>query len=284
MDCKKLTLSSPSFPEMLRSIPSAPKQLYTTAANLPELLAKPRVAIIGSRNVTPYGKEVTLRLSEELARQGVVIVSGLALGVDSLAHQAALDAGGTTIAVLPGPIEKIYPASHFHLAMQIVKQGGALISEYPAGTPIFKQNFIARNRLIAGLADAVLITEAAEKSGSLHTARFALEQGRDVLAVPGNITSPNSVGANNLIKAGAFPVTGPDDVLRIIGIEPAEPREVKGRTAEEDLLLGLLQDGITDGEELLARSGLAVPVFNQTLTMLEISGKIRSLGANRWSC
>src|SRR6185437_10030523 len=121
----------------------------------------------------------------------------------SIAHRAALEAHGITIAVLPGPVENVYPASHTQLAEQILEQGGALISEYPAGTPGFKQNFIARNRIVAGLAQALIITEATEKSGSLHTARFALEQGKEVLAVPGNITSPASVGTNNLIKAGA---------------------------------------------------------------------------------
>src|SRR5207244_4380589 len=137
------------------------------------------------------------------------------LGVDAVAHQAALDAGGLTIAVLPSPLEEIYPVSHRRLAMQILEKGGALISEFPEGTPAFRGNFIARNRLVSGLSDALLITEAAEKSGSLHTARFALEQGREVLAVPGNITSITSAGTNNLLKAGAAPVTSYEDVMYV---------------------------------------------------------------------
>ncbi|HEY5442387.1 MAG TPA: DNA-protecting protein DprA, partial [Candidatus Saccharimonadales bacterium] len=214
-----------------------------------------------------------------------VIVSGLALGIDGLAHQAALDAGGLTIAVLPSPLETIVPATHRRLAQTILDQGGALVSEYAAGETPFKQNFIARNRLMAGLGQVLLITEAAEKSGSLHTARFALEQGKTVMAVPGNIGSRGSVGTNHLIKSGATPVTSYIDVLHALGLEPrqATDRAVKGRNAHEQSLLDLLAQGVSDGEELLRRSGLTASAFNQALTMLEISSKVRTLGANHWS-
>jgi len=243
------------------------------------------VAIVGSRNVTPYGRQVTLKLAGELAEQGVVIVSGLALGVDGLAHQAALEANGLTIAVLPGPLEIIAPSAHNQLAEQIIEQGGALLSEYAADEFPAKQNFIARNRLVSGLADALLITEAAEKSGSLHTARFALEQGKDVLAVPGNITSATSVGANNLLRAGAVPITCYRDVLEVLGLaDHATPAaEVRGRNAHEQTVLDLLLTGLSDGNELLIASKLKVQEFNQVLTMLELGGKIRSLGANQWA-
>ena len=214
-----------------------------------------------------------------------MIVSGLALGVDCIAHQATLDASGLAIAVLPSPLDAIAPSSNRRLGQEIIDKGGALVSEYDSGVHPVKQYFIARNRLVSGLADAVLITEAAEKSGSLHTARFALEQGKDVLAVPGNITNSGSVGTNNLIKSGATPVTSYLDVLHVLGLEghQAIAHEIKGRNAYEQRVLELVLQGVNEGEELLRQSDLSASEFNQVLTMLEISGKVRSLGANRWS-
>lgn len=248
-------------------------------------MARPQIAIVGSRKVTAYGRSVTAQLAGELARAGVVIVSGLALGIDGIAHRAALDAGGLTTAILAGGLDKIYPGAHVRLAEQIVRQGGALLSEYPEGTPSLKYNFIERNRLVSGLSGAVLITEAAQKSGTLHTATFALEQGKDVLAVPGNITSLQSAGTNRLIKSGAMPVTCVEDVFRTLGIKsPAKLRiRPRGATNEEQVILDLLAAGESDGAVLLEKSTLDVARFNQALTMLEITGKIRSLGANKWS-
>lgn len=285
MDVKKLTIKDSAYPLPLRELAKPPKELYILGANLADLMAYPRVAIVGSRGVSTYGRQVTAQLAGELARHGVIIVSGLALGVDGIAHEAALEAGGTTVAVLPCGLDQIYPASHTQLAKRILERGGVLVSEYPAGMPGLKQNFIARNRIVSGLAQALLITEAAEKSGTLHTARFALEQGRDVLAVPGNITSPNSVGTNNLIKTGATPVTTVDDVLYALGAEhlPAEPVRRRGDTAEEQTILDLLYGGISDGHELLAASSQPAEAFSQTLTMLELAGKVRALGNNQWS-
>jgi DNA processing protein len=270
--------------EVLQHIPAPPEQLFVKSTNLPDLLQRPRLAIVGSRKISAYGKGITASLSSGLARAGVVIVSGLALGVDGSAHRAALEAGGLTIAVLPGSLEDIYPASHRQLAEHIVRQGGALVTEYGAGTRTYPGNFIARNRLISGLSDAVLITEAAQKSGSLHTARFALEQGKDVLAAPGNITSPTSIGTNNLIRSGAVPITCIADVFMILGIKsPAQDMVPKGDNPNEQTILDLIYKGLTDGAELQRQSGLDIQKFNQTLTMLEITGKIRSLGANHWS-
>ena len=283
MNNNMLTLDDPSYPEILRNIPSAPKQLYVVGP-LAELLSRPRLAVVGSRKVTIYGKQVTTRLAGEAAKQGIVIVSGLALGVDGLAHQAALDAGGLTIAVLPSSIERIYPATHHQLAKRIVESGGVLVSEYPPSTDIFKGNFVARNRLISGLSNATLITEAALKSGSLHTARFALEQGHEVLAVPGNINTLTSEGANNLIKHGAIPVTCIDDILFTLGVKSTQPKApAKGSNEAEDVVLQLLSAGQQDGEALQSESRLDIALFNQTLTMLEITGKIRSLGVNQWA-
>ena len=279
-------LLSKSIPQKLQVISGPPKLLYSSAneAQLQLLLQRKCVAIVGSRKVSAYGRQVTAELAGKLAEQGIVIVSGLALGVDAIAHEAALEANGLTIAVLPGPLEQIYPRSHQQLAQRIVEQGGALLSEYPEGTEAFRGNFIARNRLVAGLSDALLITEAALKSGSLHTANFALDQGKAVLAVPGNITSPTSAGTNNLIRAGATPITSVEDILQVLGIyEHAKASEVYGRNPEEQAIIDLLLAGTSDGEELQRASQLDIGQFNQTLTMLEISGKIRSLGANQWA-
>lgn len=260
------------------------EQLYLRCNNFEELIDRPKIAIVGSRKVTPYGKRITIQFASELAKQGVVIVSGLAYGVDAIAHRAALDAGGLTIAVLPGSVETPYPSTHRGLAEQIVQGGGALLSEYPAGTVTYKTNFIARNRIVAGISSALLITEAVENSGTMHTARFALEQGKDVLAVPGNITSPTSAGTNNLIKSGAVAVTSPQDVLHILGIRSTTPIiRIKGADRFEQCLLDLLADDVSDGNELLARSSLAPDQFSRTLTMLEITGKIRSQGNNHWA-
>lgn len=273
------------LPAQLSTIHDPPKQLYWSGNSLSPLMKLPRVAIVGSRKVSPYGKEVTIRLANELAKQGVVIVSGLALGVDGLAHRGALEANGRTIAVLPCNLERLYPAMHQRLGKEIAEKGGCLVSEYGADDPfVYKYNFVARNRIISGLSDAVLITEAAEDSGSLHTAEFALQQGREVLVVPGNITSATSKGTNNLLKIGATPVTDVADVLRALNIEPARNTVTKrkGSTAAEQTVLDLIAAGVNQGEALLQQANLPAATFNQTLTMLEINGLVRAGGANTW--
>jgi DNA processing protein len=279
-----LTLTSSDYPEILREIGQPPKQLYILGS-ITELLVMPRLAVIGSRKVSIYGRQVTQQLVRDAAARGIVIVSGLALGVDGIAHQAAIEAGGKTIAVLPTGLDKIYPASHHQLAKKILETGGALITEYPTGTEPFKTNFIARNRIVSGISDGVLITEAAEKSGTLHTANFALEQGKTVMAVPGNINSPLSAGTNNLIKAGAIPITNTQDIFHALDLNVGAQltMDVVGATKEESILLELLASGFTESAELLTKSGLDPSVFNQTMTMLEINGKARPLGAGHWT-
>lgn len=288
MIIKKLKLGGSDFPETLRHIAAPPDQIYVAGSPLDELMRRPRVAIVGTRGMTPYGRQVTTDLAQSLAARGIIIVSGLALGVDAQAHRAALEAGGTCIAVLPGPLDNIIPARNRSLARHILEAGGALVSEYAPGSPTYKQNFIARNRLVSGLAQVVLITEASAKSGSLYTANFAVEQGRDVLVVPGNITGTASAGANNLIKQGsAAVVTSYKDVLHAVGLEDStdavKSSPPQGRTEQERTLIDLLSRGIREGERLLESSGLPVAEFNQTLTMLEIGGFVRPLGANQWS-
>ncbi|MFZ1249739.1 MAG: DNA-processing protein DprA [Candidatus Saccharimonadales bacterium] len=285
MKVKKLTLQDSAYPSALRDIPSPPKELYYLGMGPSEWLKHPRVAIVGSRGITPYGRAVTEQFAGQLAERGIAIVSGLALGVDAVAHAAALKAGGQHIAVLANGLDQIYPATNTMLAKQLLTQGGAIISEYPEGTPSLKQNFVARNRIVAGLSNALLITEATEKSGTLHTARFALEQGRDVLVVPGNITSPQSAGCNNLIRAGATPVTCIDDILFALGTRNLITTTYvhKGDNPDEQAILDLLYSGVSDAHELLQNSELRPELFTQALTMLELSGKIHPLGNNHWA-
>jgi DNA processing protein len=284
--CNMLTLTNNTIPPLLRVIPNPPKLLYIKGDNLDELLGRPRVAIVGSRKVTPYGKQVTEQLAGELARKGVVIVSGLALGVDGIAHQAALDAGGLTMAILPTSVNEIYPSEHKLLAKNVVARGGVLISEYSDGTAGFRGNFVQRNRLVSGISDAVLITEAAHKSGTLHTARLAREQGKPLFAVPGNITSQQSSGANQLIKEGAQLVTSADDIFTVLGMTTKTGKQKAkpiSQDPHEQSILDLLYSGVSDAAELRIQSNLPVVLFNQTLTMLEITGDIKSLGNNNWT-
>jgi DNA processing protein len=242
------------------------------------------VAIVGSRKPTPYGKEVTFKLAYNLAKRGIVIISGLAYGVDSIAHRGALDAGGTTIAVLPSGLDHIYPAGHRKLAEEIVEKGGALISEYESGSPQ-KYQFLARNRLISGLADAVIITEAGERSGTLSTTNHALDQNKEVFAVPGNITSHLSIGPNRLIQQGAHPVLKADDILEVIAphLLKSQPELVMGSNSAEIKILQLIQNGIRNSDELHRQSKLSAIDFTTTLTMLELNGTIYNLGGNMWA-
>ena len=277
-----LKLGDPGFPEILERIPYPPQRIFWAGQPPESWLGRPKLAVVGSRKITPYGRTVTSRLINELARTGVVIISGMAYGVDVAAHQAALAAGGTTVAVMPGGLDMIYPAAHANIARQTIEQG-TLITEYQAGTESFKSNFIARNRLISGLADVLLITEAALKSGSLHTARFALEQGKTVMAVPGNITSPFSEGCNNLIKSGAIPVTSAEDVFFALKINTSvnKPQTITG-SPEEQLVFSFIRQGIAAQEEIAAQAKLEGAQLASVLTMLELSGHIRPAGGGNW--
>jgi DNA processing protein len=283
MKINRISPDANEYLQILVNIAKKPKELYYIG-NLPEQ-RRPSVAIVGTRKPTAYGKEVTTRFASELAARGVVIVSGLALGVDAIAHRAALEAGGVTLAVLANGLHRIYPAAHRGLAMDIIKQNGAIISEYEEGVEASSYHFLERNRIVSGLSDAVIITEAASRSGTLNTAMHALEQGKEVFVVPGNITSPMSLGCNELIRQGAVPLTNSDQVLDVIA-----PQLMQGQTALfssndplEQTVLKLLRDGIRDGDELQQKAGCSATDLSTALTMLEIAGAIRSLGGNMWT-
>ncbi|HEX5456084.1 MAG TPA: DNA-processing protein DprA [Candidatus Saccharimonadales bacterium] len=280
----RITRKSRGYPERLGVLHKPPERLSSLGEDINRLLEEPVLGIVGSRKVTAYGRAVTEELAEAAVRAGICIASGLALGVDSIAHMSALRAGGKTIAVLPSGLKSIYPASHRKLARDIVIKGGTLVSEYEDDFHPRKESFIQRNRIIAGLSDALLVTEAAERSGSLYTADFALEAGIPVLAVPGNIKSPSSMGTNNLLKSGAIMASNEQDIFDALKITPERPKQldIYGDSEQESAILKLLSGGISNGDELHKKSGLDIETFQRTLSMLEIKGYIHPLGNNHW--
>lgn len=284
MKINETTPDKHKFLQITAHIPMPPKTLFYIGA-LPTKRV-PTIAIVGTRKPTAYGTEVTNRLAYDLAAKGVVVVSGLALGVDALAHKAALQAKGVTIAVLPCGLNTIAPRTNRGLAIDIISNGGALLSEYAPGAEVsWKSNMLERNRLVSGLSDAILITEANAHSGTLNTAAHALAQGKTVFVVPGNITSPLSAGCNNLLKQGATPVTEAADILQVIAPDLVEPQAALalGSNPLETAVIELLQSGLRDGEHIQKQLNLATGEFNSTLTMLELQGIIRPLGANQWT-
>lgn len=284
MKINDITPDKHKYLQITAHIPNPPKKLYYIG-NLPEKRV-PTIAIVGTRKPTTYGVEVTNTLAYELASKGVVVVSGLALGTDALAHKAALSAKGVTIAVLPCGLNTIAPHTNRQLAIDIISNGGALVSEYHVDDEVaWKSNMHARNRIVSGLSDAILITEASARSGTLNTAAHALAQGKTVFVVPGNITSPSSAGCNALLKQGATPVTEAADILQVIApdLVSAQGTLALGNNPIESKIIELLNCGVRDGEQIQRELGLQTGEFNTALTMLELSGAIRALGAHQWT-
>ena len=283
MKINKLSPQDNIYTQVLTSIALVPKTLYYYG-KLPEIRC-PSVAIVGTRKPTRYGTEVTQRIAYELAQQGIVVISGMALGVDALAHRAALDAGGTTIAVQANGLDTLYPRTNQRLGEDIIQQGGAIISEYEPSVGARDFQFLERNRIVSGLADAIIITEAAARSGTLNTARHALEQGKDIFVVPGNITSPLSAGCNALLRQGALPLIEPKDVIERIAPQLVRQQTSLplGDTPLQTEILKLLQAGLRDGDEMLKTLGVPASDFATELTMLEINGLVRPLGGNQWA-
>ena len=283
---KSLTLQGMDIPEQLRSLFDAPTKLFYRGNPLPELLQHPLVAIVGSRKVDSYGTHVTKMLAVDLAQKGIVIVSGLALGVDAIAHSSAMQAGGASIGVLASGIEDPTPHTNSRIAINLLDKGG-LLSEHPGDYAPHPHDFLIRNRLVSGLCSGVIITQAAVRSGSLNTASHALEQGKVVMAVPGPITNPLCEGPNNLLKMGATPVTCAEDVLKALGIytEPSKEKDydLLAENEAELTIITLIKEGVNDGELLAQRSGVSVQEFNVHMTMLEMRGVISPLGANHWT-
>jgi DNA processing protein len=252
------------LPPLLRAIHDPPRQLHLRGSGDTELLASPAVAIVGARACSPYGAQVARMLARELAGAGVLVVSGLARGVDGEAHRGALETSGHTVAVLGCGIDRDYPAAHAGLARQIAERS-LLVSEYEPGVEPAPWRFPARNRIVAGLCAATVVVEARERSGALITADFALEEGREVFAVPGEITSRLSDGTNALLRLGATPLTSAADVLESLGITTHEPE----RTTAHHPLLDLLP---ATADELARATGLTPSEVAVALTELEVAG------------
>jgi len=265
-------LDSPLYPPLLREISSPPNPLYIKGnVNW----GNQCLAIVGTRKADEEGREIAYKMAYDLVKYGFTIVSGLAFGIDSAAHQGALDANGKTIAVLGSGIDKIYPASHINLARKILKKQGAIISEYSPHTPSFPSNFPARNRIISGFCLGVIIVQAPLKSGALITASFALEQGREVLVVPGSIKNPNYQGSYQLIKDGAKIITCAEDVLEQLGIEiETTPPPL---SENEQLIFSIIKNSkkTLTIDEIVKISKLEPQLVSSTLTLLIMKDLIK---------
>lgn len=267
------------YPPRLKEIGQPPPVLYVRGDLLPE--DHFAVAIVGTRRVTPYGRQITEELSAFLAANGVTVVSGLARGVDAVAHTAALKAGGRSMAVLGSGVDRIYPPENRALAEQLMEHG-ALVSDYPVGTAPESSNFPPRNRIISGLSLAVVVTEAGETSGALITAEFAAEQGREVFAVPGSILAPQSKGTNKLIQSGALPLLTPQDLLQALNLtrvgEQKAARKILPADEVEAQLMSALGDEPLHVDEIRNQTGLPVEKVSAALVMMELKGMVRQVG------
>ena len=242
------------------------------------------MAIVGSRRCTKYGEQVAYDAAYRLAKLGIIIISGLAYGIDSCAHRGCLDAGGITIAVLGTPIDHIHPRSNESLAERILERG-AIISELPSGALVHAYNFSYRNRIVAGLADTTLIVEAARKSGTMSTANYTNDQNKAIYAVPGDIFHPMSVGCNELIKDGAMVYTEPNDLMYELHIREkvVKAREYLRCPPEEQLIICAIDRGKTVDEEILAETKLSPAEYARSITMLQLKGLIKSVGNGEWA-
>ncbi len=283
-DVSVLTLLDEDYPALLREIDQPPPVLYVRGQIIPsDELA---VAMVGTRRVSAYGQQIARDVSTYLAGNGLTIVSGLARGVDGLSHQAAINAGGRTIAVLGSGVDVIYPPEHRKLAEAII-ENGAVISDYPMGTPPEGVNFPPRNRIISGLSLATVVVEAGERSGALITADFAVEQGRDVFSVPGNVLSPVSRGTNRLIQKGAYPLVSPQDVLDLLDVgmvrEQHQARQHLPVDTTEAKILQVMDYEPIHVDEICSELDMPVDRISAALTLMELKGLVQHVGGMRYS-
>lgn len=286
-DATVLTWDDADYPQSLRNSPNPPPVLFVRGTLVPE--DRWAVAVVGTRRASAYGREVANTLATELARNGITVVSGLALGVDAVAHQAALDAGGRTLAVLGSGVDQIYPQQNRRMG-EAIMHSGAVISEYALGTRPDARNFPPRNRIISGLSRGVVVVEAGQTSGALITAKFALEQGREVFAVPGSIFHPGSVGCNELIRNGATPLLSVDDMLTSILDElnmtriheqSAAQRQVP-TNPQEQVLLDQLSKEPSHVDDIVRRATLPPQQVTGLLAIMELKGLVRQVGTMRY--
>ncbi len=268
------------YPKALKEIYSPPVILFARG-NIELLKNKNLLSIVGTRKYSDYGKDVVKNLVSSISAQNITVVSGLAIGIDSLAHIEALKEKGATIAILGSAIDRIYPPSNFNLAKQI-EENGLILSELPIGTKFAKENFPKRNRIIAGLSYATLVIEAGKKSGALITANFAIDENREVLAIPGSIFNKNSIGTNNLIKQGARLITSIEDVLEIYKIKINQVESAKKEpifeSDTEKIIYNLLKDGSMGIDKIVISSRLNVNIVIASLTKMELSNLIENIG------
>ena len=287
-DTHLLTPADAGYPALLREISGPPPQLFVRGSV--EVLALPQIAIVGSRNATPAGAETAHDFASHLAGSGFCVTSGLAEGIDAAAHRGALQASGRTIAVCGTGPDIVYPRQHERLADDIIAGGGAIVSEFAPGTPVFRSNFPRRNRLISGLSVGTLVVEAGVRSGALITARHAMEQGREVFAVPGSIHNPVARGCHLLIRNGAKLVETAMDIVEelgglLAGMQlPASPGPQSSPAVDTEyaqLLAAMAWDPV-DADSLVARSGLTIGEVSSMLLMLELQGSVRALSGGRY--
>jgi DNA processing protein len=281
-----ITWKDATYPPLLRKIDYAPPVLYI-CGSFTDDDRRYSMGIVGTRKMSTYGRQVTEHFAAELARGNMTIVSGLAQGVDTIAHTTALDVGGRTLAVLASGLDQIYPPGNNALARRIVESGqGALISAYPLGVRPEAGNFPARNHIISGLSLGILVTEAPEKSGALISANAALNQGREVFAIPGGIFSPGGAGVNKLIQDGAHPVTNVNDILASLNLhmipQQSEFQAIQPDTPEEQTLLNLLSHEACHIDELIRESSLPANEVSSTLIVMELKGMIKQVGGMQY--
>lgn len=291
-DIKYVIKTSDDYPELLKNISDAPLGFYMIGT-MPD--DNNKVAIIGARKCTQYGAMNAYRFGKELAENDIPVISGMALGIDSMAHKGAIDGKGKTVAVLGCGVDIVYPPSNMGLRESIIKNG-CVISEYPPQTPPYPANFPPRNRIISGLSDAIIVVESAKRSGTLITVGQALEQGRDVFAIPGNINNPMSQGTNDLIKDSAHPLTNIDDVLSVVGVlhkfsernsEDVKINKIVKKEKyiiepDEKIVYNCIENVPISIDEIISNTNLSIQKIQYTLTMLEIKGCIKKLAGQKY--
>lgn len=277
-----ITQDDKNYPSLLKEIYDPPFCLFVRGKLKADDFC---IAVVGNRKFSPYGKQITEEIVFSLARSGVTIVSGLALGIDGIAHNSTLEAKGRTIAVLGSGINKqhIYPSAHKQLAEKIINEGGAVISEYPPGALPSRYTFPRRNRIIAGMSIGTLVTEAGETSGALITSQCALDNNREVFTIPHNITSPGGIGPNNLLKMGGQPITCAEDIIDALNLQDIKQyvknKKIIPDSPIEEKLLQFISREPVHVDHIIKHSNLDSPTVNSTLTMMEMKGKIKNLGS-----
>lgn len=281
-DIKNISVNDPCWPKSFRYLKDVPRQLYIQGNINLLTTTKPCLGVVGTRKATPYGKQVTSNLVRPAAASGAVIVSGLAYGIDTVAHQATLDANGATIAVLPTDLRNISPAGNRNLAQSILDHDGLLISEYGPGQTA-KYNFIKRNRLIAALCETLLVTEATHQSGVFHTVTYAKELHKTIAGVPGNIDSPQSEGVNQLLFDGAQIILNHHDLLTLLRLnEKSMKTFFQPQNPVQQSLFDLLKEQPANTNALIERSNYSAHIIQAELTILELNDAIEQTASSKW--